>query len=72
VKADTPVTTRRIHVIPVGGIEPIHAASENCECQPYCEEGGTTVHHAFDAREVRERHNHQRPDEKWVLVMELS
>jgi hypothetical protein len=62
---------KRIHIIPVGANEPVHTAHETCRCQPLLDEDGLMIHHAEDLREARERHDRNRPDEKWVLVEEV-
>lgn len=62
-----------IHVIPVGGAEPIHRGDESCFCQPLKDElHGLMIHHAQDLREVRERHGWARPNEKWLVVNVLA
>lgn len=62
----------RIHVIPVGGSEPIHAAHETCRCQPLVGVNGVITHHAQDLREARERHGSNRAGEMWALVEEIG
>ena len=62
---------KRIHIIPVGGDEPVHTAHETCKCQPLLDEEGLMIHHAEDLREARERHDRNRHDEKCVLVEEV-
>lgn len=62
------------HVIPVGGAESVHTASQHCWCHPLVEKEGDgflVTHNAEDLREVRERNGTNRPNETWVNVMEL-
>jgi hypothetical protein len=59
---------RCIHVIPVGGDEPVHCADAQCWCQPLVGVDDVVIHHAKDMREARERHGVNRPEEKWVNV----
>ena len=60
-----------IHVIPVGGEEPMHTCHAACFCYPLEDQDGLMVHHAKDLRESRERHGRNRPDENWVLVEQV-
>ena len=63
------------HIIPVGGVEPVHAAHARCWCHPVSiadEDYPVAVHHAKDLREVRERNGTARPDEPWVIVNQLE
>ncbi len=62
----------RIHLIPVGGDEPLHTCSvEHCFCHPLLDDEGVVTHNALDLREARERHGRNRPGENWVLVKEI-
>lgn len=56
-----------IHVIPVGGREPVHVASANCWCFPTWSDG-VTIHNAKDCREKWERINAPHPGQFWVNV----
>lgn len=63
-----------IHVIPVGGTEPIHEATSRCWCQPVAWEetpGGVVVaHNAKDTRERFERNGEtlHMATLPWVLI----
>lgn len=63
-----------IHIIPVGGNEPIHSCRKDCWCHPLYideKEGGTTAtHNAKDLRDVKERRGDLNPETPWVLVRE--
>lgn len=65
-----------IHVIPVGGEEPIHSCNKDCWCYPlYSDEGEDGIvatHNAKDLREVRERRGDLNPETQWVLVREFG
>lgn len=60
----------RLHTIPVGGTEPIHATSRRCWCHPLLGEDGITVHNAKDVRERYERQGITNPKHHWCLVGE--
>lgn len=64
---DHPLPFQPIHVIPVGGTEPLHVASVSCWCHPLPDEGAI-LHNASDCREARERQGSHRPGLDWVLV----
>lgn len=57
-----------IHVIPVGGTEPLHAASGDCWCSPLQKASDLYIHHAKDNRERWERKGIIDQDAPWVLV----
>lgn len=62
----------RIHVIPVGGIEPLHAAHEECWCKPLLtDEAKIAIHHAKDLRELKERQDITTPELRWVQIKQL-
>ena len=58
----------KIHIIPVGGDEPVQSSA--CWCHPL--EGGSSmsIHHAKDAREAAERQGFIAQDRPWCLVYE--
>jgi hypothetical protein len=60
-----------VHIIPVGGDEPVHDCNAGCWCHPLLTDPEISVHHAKDLREVRERQNTARPQEKWIRVNEI-
>lgn len=66
--------SERIHVIPIGGIEPIHTAGESCWCAPLVQafgvkgNGEILVHNAKDCREKYERQGIINQDKPRVLV----
>jgi hypothetical protein len=59
---------KQIHVIPIGGEEPMHLCHASCFCVPLEDADKLMIHHAKDLRESRERSGINRPDEQWVLV----
>ena len=59
----------RIHVIPVGGEEPLHCAGD-CWCHPLEHEDGIVTHHAQDCREKYERQNIIDKNKFWVQIIE--
>lgn len=59
----------KIHIIPVGGDEPIHSIPD-CWCNPLEKEGNLAVHHAKDCREKFERQGIEDPEKFWVNVGE--
>lgn len=61
----------RIHCIPIGGREPIHAAHVNCWCWPLEMKDGVVPHNASDCRERYERQGITNKDLHWVQVLEL-
>ena len=64
---------RTLHVIPVGGDEPVHLASGGCWCYPLESAGIIFSHNAKDLREVRERQGIPNPKKiVWVIVEELK
>ena len=62
-----------VHVIPVGGVEPLHKASAECWCHPLVEKhekGKVIIHHAKDLREKLERNGFDTPaGTAWVNVL---
>lgn len=64
----------RIHIIPVGGIEPLHTATKDCFCFPVISNEGMgqlAVHNAKDLRERDERNGKADPSKVWVQILEL-
>jgi hypothetical protein len=62
---------KKLHVIPLGGMEPVHHASLGCWCQPLLADAGTmAIHHAKDGREKMERQNIMAPHSGWGHVYE--
>jgi hypothetical protein len=63
----------RTHIVPLGGDEPIHAASSKCFCQPLVEEEtGIVTHHAQDLREKFERNGIKYKNKPWGLFNEIN
>lgn len=56
-----------IHVVPVGGREPVHLCAPSCWCQPW-NDGELLIHHAKDLREARERFGRQQIGEHWLVI----
>ncbi len=59
--------SKSLHVIPVGGKEPVHECNFNCWCFPIFE-NGVIVHNAKDVREAQERQGKVSKDKKWAVV----
>ena len=63
-----------LHIIPVGGIEPIHVAHPSCWCHPTqdAEAPANHIHHAKDCREKWERQGlATEPGAAWVTIGEV-
>ncbi len=58
----------KVHVIPVGGDEPVHHCYIPCFCSPLETKDGLIVHHAQDLREKDERQGRTHPDKKWQVI----
>lgn len=62
---------RCVHVVPVGGNEPLHVISDLCWCHPLCEvDPNIITHNAKDTRERFERQGIKNPKLPWVCVIE--
>lgn len=62
---------QRLHVIPVGHPEPLHAAESDCWCHPLLkDEGKIAIHHAKDCREKWERQGIIDKDKPWIIAYE--
>jgi hypothetical protein len=59
---------RKIHVVPVGGEEPVHHCYFPCWCSPLETADHLVIHHAEDLREVQERHGTADPKKKWQVI----
>lgn len=62
-----------LHIIPVGGAEPIHVAHSSCWCHPTqdAEAPANHIHHSKEGREHREARNlPTEPGSAWVTVEE--
>ncbi len=72
--AELTVHVRKIvHVIPVGGEEPLHSGCRQCHCQPlFKEDELIVVHHAWDLREKLERQGISTPGNGWVQILEVE
>ena len=59
-----------LHIIPIGGKEPDHAATPMCWCHPLYDKTARAVHNARDCREAYERVNGdtRTPEEIWMRV----
>lgn len=67
------------HVIPVGGVEPIHVSTGlRCWCSPMPEsvpDGKlplVVIHNAHDLRDARERNGVISTGGHWVIVQEIN
>lgn len=62
---------KKLHVIPLGGTEPVHHASIGCWCKPLITDVGTlAIHHAKDGREKMERQSITTPNSAWGHIYE--
>ncbi len=60
---------REVHVIPVGGQEPLHTATRDCWCHPVITENGLmALHNAKDLREKWERQGIHNSESPWCLI----
>lgn len=58
-----------LHIIPIGGKEPIHHANSRCWCNPF-EGDSVTTHRANDGRERLERQGIIQEGNAWATVAE--
>lgn len=64
-------TNERIHVLPLGGTEPLHFADSDCWCFPLAQVGSRLViHNAKDTREKLERQGISDRARPWCTVLE--
>lgn len=59
---------RLVHVVPIGGSEPVHEVHQTCWCFPV-NDHGVMIHNASDCRESKERNGIPTlPDSVWATV----